>query len=102
MSEIVDFSKIKEILKTKKPVAAKPQEGQEQKMQPDMQVGVDAFLESLKTAKGFVGISFDKDGTPSVYDGGELNLLEVIGTLIMIQTEYTDYVRNNYEMVEEE
>lgn len=94
MSDIIDFTKLKEL----KSAEAKTEFPAEL---DTMKLGLDAFNEDMKTARSFIGITFDEDGSPRVTYGGDLNILEALGTLTIIQSEFSEYARNDFEVVDE-
>jgi len=51
-----------------------------------LELGLETFEEGLTNAKGFLTITFDEEGQPSVIHAGELDLIRTLGTL--------DYVKN--------
>ena len=69
---------------------------------PDaLEAGLETFEDSLEDAKGFVTITFDTEGQPSVIHAGELDLIKTVGTLRFVENELLNNVLGIAELTEE-
>lgn len=67
-------------------------ETQDLDVEDSMELGLSAFEDTLDDAKGFLTVTFDQDNQPSIIHAGELNLLQVVGSLEFIKNEILNYV----------
>lgn len=83
-NKIVSFDSVKKL----KEIKVQRQDFDEEPSKEEViERGSEIFLETLKEADGFIGLSFSEDGPPQVVYVGEMDLIKTLGLLEYVKNE---------------